>query len=243
MPKTWFSLYDFSFDYKGDEPGFIDVSAFSWARELESGYEEIKKELQAYLAHHQLISYFNPAMVNTQNSWKTISVKTWDIELYKVQKHFPFVCSLLKKYPTMVSASFSLLEPDSKIVPHCGDTNAIYRCHMGIDVPAGLPNCGIKVKGESKAWENGKCFAFIDAYQHEAWNQTEKPRYVLIVDVMREEFAHQQKYICATVRTSLFLQKRFSKLDKMPRFAKTAGKLIRPFMQMGLFMVNKLKVY
>ncbi len=243
MGKTWFSIYDFSFDYKGTETPFTDPYVFAWAKELEGHCTEIKKELEEYLSGHELKSYFSAAMVSKKNSWKTISLIAWGIEMFKVKKHFPKTCSLLAKYPEIISASFSMLEPQSKIKPHCGDTNAIYRCHMGIEVPAGLPLCGLKVKDESKAWENGKWFAFMDAYKHEAWNDTDKARYVFIVDVMRPEFANEKKYVCATVRTSLFLQKRFKNLTNMPVFAKVSATLVRPMMQIGIFMVNKFKVY
>ena len=243
MRKLWFSIYDFSFDYKSDEPAFTNTHAYTWAAEFETHYEEIKKELQHYLSEHKLVSYFSPAMVTQKDSWQTISLKTWDIELFKVQKHFPYINSVLQKYPEIVSASFSMLKAKSKIVPHCGDTNGVYRCHFGIDVPAGLPECGLKVKGESRAWENGKWFAFMDAYKHEAWNDTDKDRYVFIADVMQSEFGAKQKFVCATVRTSLFLQKRFKNISGMPGFAKIAATILRPFMQMSIFLVNKLKAY
>jgi aspartyl/asparaginyl beta-hydroxylase (cupin superfamily) len=239
----WFSIYDFSFDYKGDETPFTNPYSFKWAIETESRYADIKKELEEYLNGNELKSYFNTSMVTQKNSWKTISLTTWGIEMFKVKKHFPKTCTILEKYPEIISASFSMLEPHSKIVPHCGDTNAIYRCHLGIDVPAGLPLCGLKVKDESKAWENGKWFAFMDAYKHEAWNDTDKPRYVFILDTMRDEFAGRKKYVCATVRTSLFLQKRFNKLTSMPVFAKVSATLLRPLIQMGIFLVNTFKIY
>jgi len=243
MSKLWFSIYDFSFDYKGTESAFTDPYIFSWAAEYEKHFETLKKELEQYLQGHQLKSYFSSSMVSQENSWKTISLKTWGIEMYKVKKHFPVLCSVLEKYPEIVSASFSMLEPKSQIKPHCGDTNAVYRCHMGMDVPAGLPDCGLKVKDESRAWQNGKWFAFMDAYKHEAWNNTDKPRYVFTVDVMRNEFKDKQKYVCATVRTSLFMQKRFPGMLNKPLLTKITASLLRPLIQLGIFTVNKLKYY
>ena len=243
MNKPWFSIYDFSFDYKGNEPPFSDPYQFKWASDFEALYPEIKKELENYLKDHHLASYFSASMVSQKNTWKTVSLKTWGIEMNRVQKEFPKTSTLLSQYPEIVSASFSLLEPNSNIKPHCGDTNAVYRCHMGIDVPAGLPHCGIKVQGESKSWENGEWFAFMDAYVHEAWNHTDKARLVLIVDVIREEFKSKQESVCATVHTSLFLQKRFNDLTNSPVFAKVSARLLKPFIQLGIFVVNKLRYY
>ena len=131
MPSTWYSIYDFSFDYNGIEPSFIKPDEFDWASELKANGPLIKDELFKYLSKHDLKSYFASSMVSRNNSWRTISLKTWSIELFKNQKEFPITNALIKKYPQIISASFNLLEPNSKILPHCGDTNAIYRCHLG----------------------------------------------------------------------------------------------------------------
>ena len=111
MSKAWYSIYDFSFDYKGSEPAFTDPSIFKWTSAFEANFAEIKKELTGFLEQHQLRSYFSEAMVEKKDTWKTISLKTWGIQLFKVQKHFPYITSVLRKYPEIVSASFSLLEP------------------------------------------------------------------------------------------------------------------------------------
>ena len=246
MKKIWFSLYDFSFDYKGSESPYKDADNFNWANEFSSNSAKIKEELHQYLHAHELKSYFNTSMVTRQNGWRTIALKTWSVELFKNQKHFPFTTSLLIKYPQIVSASFNLLEPNSKIIPHCGDTNAIYRCHLGIEVPAGLPDCGLKVKNEPREWKNGQWLIFMDAYVHEAWNNTDKERYIFLIDVMREEFLPGKKYICSTVLTSLFLQKRAQKIKFLfsnAGIVKLIGKSLRPFAQGTLFMVNKLKFF
>jgi hypothetical protein len=93
------------------------------------------------------------------------------------------------------------------------------------------------------AWQNGKWLSFMDAYDHEAWNNTDRARYVFIVDVMRKEFESRKNYVCATVGTSLFLQKRFSRLATMPRFARFTARSLRPFIQTAISLVNKLRIY
>lgn len=247
MQKIWFSIYDFSFDYKGTENAFIDAGNFDWANDLSANTGKIFEELKQYVAVNNLQSYFNTSMVSKKNSWRTISLRTWDIQLLKNQKHFPFTTALINKYPQIVSASFNLLEPKSKILPHCGDTNAIYRCHLGLEIPAGLPDCGFKVKNELRAWEKGKWLIFMDAYNHEAWNEVDKERYIFLIDVMRDEFLPRKKFVCATVLTSLFLQKRAEnykiKLFTKPLMVTVIAKLLRPFAQMASFVVNKFRVY
>ena len=247
MAKAWFSIYDFSFNYKGDEPAFIVSKQFEWASDIGKHVEEIKRELSTYLKNNELQSYFNTSMVSKNNSWKTIALKTWSIQLFKNQKQFPITTNLLNKYPQIVSASFNMLDSNSNILPHCGDTNAIYRCHLGLDIPIGLPDCGFKVKDEIKAWENNKWLIFIDAYPHEAWNNSSKERYILLIDVIRNEFIEHKKLVCFTVLTSLFLQKRNEKyqfsFDKKPRTVKLITKLLIPFTSIASYISNKLKLF
>jgi aspartate beta-hydroxylase len=74
----------------------------------------------------------------------------------------------------------SKLAPGTRIKPHLGPTNLRLRCHLGIKIPDG--DCGLKVGGEVRRWQEGKCLVFDDSLQHEAWNFTPDPRVVLIID-------------------------------------------------------------
>ena len=247
MQKLWFSIFDFSFNYRGVESSFINPDPFNWAAEIENNYSVIKDELSRFLEKNDLESYFNSDMVSQKNSWRTIALKTWSIELYKNQAFFPRTTALIIKYPQIVSASFNLLKSKARILPHCGDTNGIYRCHLGLDIPEGLPNCGFRVRDEKKAWENGKMLIFMDAYDHEAWNDSSKDRYIFLIDVLRDEFSAKKSTICSTVLTSLFLQKRVQKLPFIKKYNAGLTKLItytlRPFALFAAYFCNKFKIY
>lgn len=245
--NLWFSLHDKTLHYKGDEPAFYDSHHFTWANDIAAQVEVIYQELQNYLKHHELPSHFSQSMVSKKDSWKPISLKTWSIEHFKNQALFPQTTQLISKYPEIISASFNLLSEESEIRPHCGDTNAIWRCHLGLEIPGQLPECGFKVLDQSVAWEKGKWVIFIDAHKHTAWNHTSGKRYIFLIDVIRPEFQHQKAKICATVMTSLFIQRRLlslSFLNKMPFvFIRLLGYILAPFSRLGIWYVNKVKKY
>lgn len=245
--KLWFSIYNLNKTYSGIESPFIDPERFDWAKELALNAQQIKRELTNYLTSHQLQGYFNTTMVTRANSWKTIALKTWDVQLFKNQKHFPVTTALLNKYPQIISASFNLLEANSKIKPHSGDTNAIYRCHLGLDIPIGLPDCGFKVKDETRAWKNNQWLIFMDAYEHEAWNNSSQDRYIFLIDVLRDEFKSEKAKVCSNVLTSLFLQKRAEKFSFLhnlkPGLVKVLAMTHRPFAQAALFVSNTCKLF
>ncbi|HBW85646.1 MAG TPA: hypothetical protein DEF82_02565 [Crocinitomicaceae bacterium] len=244
--KLWFSIFDFSFDYKGDEPNFINNN-FSWSGEFERNWSDIKEELNYYLRSHQPDAYFNKTMVNTSDTWKTFSLKWWDIEFSSRYRFFPKTMGLVRKYPEILSVSFNQLESDGKILPHSGDTNAIFRCHLGIEIPESLPKTGLRVRDELKSWEEGKWLIFMDAYQHEAFNLSERRRIILVLDVLRPEFSSKRKIVIAVVLTSLFLQKRaqrFKFLYKLPQWIiKLIVIPLCPLAYIKMRMVNFFKVY
>jgi aspartyl/asparaginyl beta-hydroxylase (cupin superfamily) len=83
---------------------------------------------------------------------------------------------LPEKGPT---AMFSILAPRTRIPPHTGSSNVRTTIHLPLVVP---PGCGFRVGSETRQWEVGKAWAFDDTIEHEAWNDSDQPRAILIVD-------------------------------------------------------------
>jgi aspartyl/asparaginyl beta-hydroxylase (cupin superfamily) len=75
---------------------------------------------------------------------------------------------------------FSILRPRTRIPPHTGVANTRLVLHLPLIVPAG---CGFRVGGETRLWTEGEAWVFDDTINHEAWNDSEKPRAILICDV------------------------------------------------------------
>lgn len=78
------------------------------------------------------------------------------------------------------NAFFSRLLPRTRIPPHTGVTNARLTVHLPLIVPKG---CGFRVGGETREWVPGKAWVFDDTIEHEAWNDSDEPRTILIFDV------------------------------------------------------------
>lgn len=98
------------------------------------------------------------------------------------------------------NAFFSVLRPHSKIPPHTGVTNTRAIIHLALEVP---PGCGFRVGNETREWVEGKAFAFDDSIEHEAWNDSNQRRAVLIIDAWnphlspREQDAVQRYFAAA----------------------------------------------
>jgi aspartate beta-hydroxylase len=92
------------------------------------------------------------------------------------------------------SAFFSLLRPHTRIPPHTGVTNTRAIVHLPLIVP---PGCGFRVGGETRAWVPGRPFAFDDTIEHEAWNDSDELRAVLICDVWNPHLSAAEQAMIA----------------------------------------------
>lgn len=78
------------------------------------------------------------------------------------------------------AAMFSALKPRTRIPPHTGVANTRLVVHLPLIVPAG---CGFRVGNVTREWRVGEAWAFDDTIEHEAWNDGDELRVILIVDV------------------------------------------------------------
>lgn len=202
--KVWYAFS--GKEYSGNMPAFFPPEEISGLQKFESALPEVLAETSALLNNETrlLQSYFNKQLVN--GDWKVLHLVNWGEPNDAVLSKFPLIDALLKNIPGLTSAAISRLHPNSEIHPHMGDTNAIVRCHYGLQIPALLPDCGIEVKGEQHSWEAGKWLVFCDAHHHAAWNKTSSVRDILIIDVLLPQFEKDRKEVCANVRSMLQLQ-------------------------------------
>ena len=97
-------------------------------------------------------------------------------------KFFNKTIKFLEDRSEVISIQIAKLPAGRSLPLHRGDRK-IKRIHLGLDVPEGdIKFC---VKGEERKWENGKCLGFNDFFEHRAWNNTDKDRINLIVDIKR----------------------------------------------------------
>jgi len=85
---------------------------------------------------------------------------------------------------------FSLLRGGARIAAHTGMFNTRLVCHLPLVVP---PGCSFRVGNEIKDWREGKLFIFDDTIEHEAWNDSNEDRVVLIFDIWRPELSDKER--------------------------------------------------
>lgn len=215
----WFS--DLGRQYQGEHPLFYSPSQFSWVKQLEENWQEIRNELQEVLHKEtQLLEpYMNTKMTSKANKWKTAGLMFWTIRSKSQCEKFPKTWEIIKDIPNLSAASFNLLGPNTTIKPHYGNTNAIIRCHLGLSIPAEVPSCGFRVGDESQSWSDGKLLMFCDAHTHTAWNNTNKDRYVMVIDVFRPEYRPKTAAIASRVLSSIYSEVKYQNSKVMAKLA------------------------
>jgi aspartyl/asparaginyl beta-hydroxylase (cupin superfamily) len=86
---------------------------------------------------------------------------------------------------------FSLLKAGARIRAHTGMFNTRLVCHLPLIVP---PNCRFRVGNEVREWEAGRLLIFDDTIEHEAWNDSDEDRVILIFDIWRPELNDQERH-------------------------------------------------
>ena len=99
--------------------------------------------------------------------------------------YFPETMELLGSYTKNIVMSTSVaVFPRNSIIPRHNGYETITRIHLPLYVPDG--DIGFCVGEESRSWEVGQCLAFNDIIHHNAWNNTDEDRVILIVDIHRK---------------------------------------------------------
>lgn len=207
--EAWFSFCE-NENYKGVEPYFFNINDKSWRTLLENNYEIILNELKSIINENKdLVPYYNSNLASTPSSWTIFPILFWGKINTENVKKAPKTYSILNQIPGVTSYAFSILKANSVIKPHYGDSNVMYRCHLTLKSKGTIEKIGMRVGDEIRSWENGKLFAFCDSYNHEVWNNTNEDRWILIIDILREEFIENEKRICKIVNATLWWQFKF----------------------------------
>lgn len=176
---------------------FYERGDFPWLDALEAASDDIRSELISVLTDDasKLVPYIAYPAGAPLNQWKELNhSRKWSAfflwrEGTRQDDHIarcPKTAAALADMPMAdvpghaPTAFFSILEPKTRIPPHTGVTNTRVVVHLPLIVPA---NCGFRVGSDTREWVAGKAWVFDDTIEHEAWNDSEEPRAILIVDI------------------------------------------------------------
>ncbi|HEY3889708.1 MAG TPA: aspartyl/asparaginyl beta-hydroxylase domain-containing protein [Caulobacteraceae bacterium] len=196
------------FHYPGlPEIEFHDREEFPWLAGLEAATGDIRAELieilrqdgddlQPYVNYPEGTPLDQWAELNGSPRWGAFHLFYDGREVTWNARRAPKTMAAIARLPQphvqgrSPAAMFSVLQPKTRIPPHTGIANTRLVMHLPLIVPEG---CGFRVGAETRAWREGEAWVFDDTIEHEAWNDSDRPRTILICDVWNPRLSLEER--------------------------------------------------
>jgi len=192
---------------------FHDPQIFEGLGELEAATAEIRAEFDALIAAEaaEMVPYIQYPDRVPMRQWKELNHNPKWTAIHLLQngrrieanaRHCPKTIAAISRLdqPQVPGASpnamFSLLAPRTRIPPHTGVANTRLVCHLPLIVPE---QCGFRCGETTREWRVGETFVFDDTIEHEAWNDSDQLRVVLIVDLWAPSLGPAEREAVAAV--------------------------------------------
>lgn len=196
---------------------FHDRELFPWIPALEARTGDIRAELEALVAGQ--LDGFQPYIAfradQPVNQWQALN-HSRDWSSFHLWAHGEPVADNIARCPATAAAlaevdavsiaglcpnaMFSALAPHTHIPPHTGETNARLVAHLPLVVP---PDCSFRVGYERRGWTPGEVFVFDDTIEHEARNDSDQLRVVLIFDVWNPLLSLEERSMVETLARAM----------------------------------------
>ncbi|MCR5878328.1 aspartyl/asparaginyl beta-hydroxylase domain-containing protein [Phenylobacterium sp. J367] len=192
---------------------FYDRSHFPWLEELEAATDVIREEMLVAMekagdAFAPYIAYPKGAPVNQweelnhSRRWSSFFLWKDGVRQDGACELCPRTADLLNRLPMArqngfaPTAMFSALEAHTHIPPHTGSTNARLLCHLPLVLPG---PARFRVGNETRDWKMGQAWVFDDTIEHEAWNDADELRVILIIDVWNPYLEPAERELITTL--------------------------------------------
>ncbi len=192
---------------------FYDRDLFPWLPELEAATDMIRAELEVALekAKHEFAPYVAYPPGSPVGQWGELnnSMNWRSLWLWKDGKRQDDACAvcpgtaaLLERLPMAdqpgfaPTALFSALEGNTHIPPHTGSTNTRLLVHLPLILPG---PARFRVGNETRDWKMGQAWVFDDSINHEAWNDADQLRVILIFDIWNPLLSEAERDLTAAL--------------------------------------------
>lgn len=189
---------------------FYNREPFAWLERVEAATEAVRDELKALLADGPAFTPYLESRgdrpqadvhgMRDNPDWSALYLWRDGAPVEAVASRCPRTLAALEGLPLCGIAGrtpsilFSRLAPGARIPPHNGFINTRLIGHLPLIVPDG---CGFRVGNETRQWREGQAWLFDDTIEHEAWNNSNEDRIILIFDIWRPELTLDERAMVA----------------------------------------------
>lgn len=166
---------------------YFPAAEYPASERLMEHVDVFSRELDDYLSHTKPATIQEidegEKRLSTDTRWRGVLFRLWGNDVKLSADLFPETTRILADVPGVVTAMHSILAPGKSIRVHPGVFKGTVRVHVPIHIPDG--DTGISVLFAKRGWTEGSALIFDESYPHWAWNHTDQPRTVMIVDLVR----------------------------------------------------------
>lgn len=170
----------------GAAPNPRRIEDTEWHRRLRDAHPAILGEWQAFTAAGGRIPHIEDLLGGWQGNvggwWKAGALISRRRPRAPLAAHFPQTVAALLEIPDLLSAIWSVLGPGAELPPHAGVNAGALNLLVGVDCPEGS---GHEIEGRALSLADGGPVIFDDTLPHAAWNRSDRPRVLIIGDVLR----------------------------------------------------------
>jgi aspartyl/asparaginyl beta-hydroxylase (cupin superfamily) len=185
---------------------FFERELFPFLDAIEAATDEIRAE---FLKVHQEDRGFSPYLIfderlpvnqfkelNNSTRWNAFHLLQHGERVEANASRCPRTMELLATAPQprlpgrAPNAMFSLLAPRTHIPPHSGVHNTRLVTHVPLIIPEG---CTFRVGSDVRPWKVGQAWAFDDTIEHEAMNDSDELRVILMFDIWRPDLSEDER--------------------------------------------------
>ncbi len=193
--------------------GFHEREDFPWLEEFEAATPAIQDELRTILAEDA--AEFGPYIhypdhlpldqwreLNNSPRWTAFHFFEQGKPIEAHCRRAPRSMAAIAKLPQAQvplrspTALFSVLQPHTHIPPHTGVANFRLLVHLPLILPG---RCRFRVGSETREWRLGEAWVFDDTIEHEAWNDSDETRVILICDLWNPQLSVEERHAIADV--------------------------------------------
>ncbi len=192
---------------------FHDRSLFPWLPKLEAATDMIRAELE--IALEKAKGEFSPYVayppgspvgqwgdLNNSMNWRSLWLWKDGQRQDEACAVCPGTAALLEDLPLAdqpgfaPTVLFSALEAHTRIPPHTGSTNTRLLVHLPLILPG---PAGFRVGNETREWKMGEAWVFDDSIEHEAWNDADQLRVIMILDVWNPMLSEAERELVSVM--------------------------------------------
>lgn len=165
---------------------FVETRHFPELKIIEDNWQDIRDEAAALFENGYLTAKDDlPASSFYKNGrWTSFYLKSFNNDIPSAYSLAPKTMALLDQLPNMKMALFACLNPGKTINGHHDPFAFTLRYSLGLVTP-NSEQSGIMINGEHVAWRDGESVLFDETYYHYAYNDSDKPRIILMTDIER----------------------------------------------------------